>query len=109
MTFSVFDNYQNTINGVQTSTAEKRHGINPATGEPNPDVPVATAEDVDKAVAAAEEAFKTWSEVPFVERQKALLAFADAIEKHAEDFSKLLVQEQGKPVRPFVKTIDLIR
>ncbi|CBF75857.1 aldehyde dehydrogenase family protein [Aspergillus nidulans FGSC A4] len=97
MTFSVFDNYQNTINGVQTSTAEKRHGINPATGEPNPDVPVATAEDVDKAVAAAEEAFKTWSEVPFVERQKALLAFADAIEKHAEDFSKLLVQEQGKP------------
>jgi acyl-CoA reductase-like NAD-dependent aldehyde dehydrogenase len=109
MAFSVFDNYQNTINGVQTSTAEKRHGINPATGEPNPDVPVATAEDVDKAVAAAEEAFKTWSEVPFVERQKALLAFADAIEKHAEDFSKLLVQEQGKPVRPSDKTIDLIR
>ncbi|KAL4759137.1 aldehyde dehydrogenase family protein [Aspergillus foveolatus] len=99
MAFSVFDNYQNTINGVQTSTAEKRHGINPATGEPNPDVPVATAEDVDKAVAAAEEAFKTWSEVPFVERQKALLAFADAIEKHAEDFAKLLVQEQGKPLQ----------
>ncbi|KAL6236246.1 hypothetical protein BDW75DRAFT_250277 [Aspergillus navahoensis] len=100
MTFSIFDNFQNTINGEQTSTAEKRHGINPATGEPNPDVPVATKEDVDRAVAAAQAAFKTWSEVPFEERRKALLAFADAIEQYAEDFSKLLVQEQGKPL-PF--------
>ncbi|KAL4981329.1 aldehyde dehydrogenase domain-containing protein [Aspergillus falconensis] len=99
MTFSVFDNFQNTINGEQTSTAEKRHGINPATGEPNADVPVATKEDVDRAVAAAQEAFKTWSEVPFEERRKAVLAFADAVEEYADDFSKLLVQEQGKPLQ----------
>ncbi|KAL4749324.1 hypothetical protein BDW72DRAFT_214129 [Aspergillus terricola var. indicus] len=99
MAFSVLENFQNTINGEQTSTAEKRHGINPATGEANPDVPVATKEDVDRAVTAAQEAFKTWPEVPFDERRKALLAYADAIEEYAADFAKLLVQEQGKPLR----------
>ncbi|KAI9375964.1 Aldehyde/histidinol dehydrogenase [Aspergillus egyptiacus] len=95
--FSVFTNFHNTINGKQTSTAETRHGINPATGEPNPEVPVSTQEDVDKAVAAAQEAFKSWSETPVAERKKAVLAFADGVEKYAQDFAKLLVQEQGKP------------
>jgi acyl-CoA reductase-like NAD-dependent aldehyde dehydrogenase len=98
MAFSIFENFQNIINGEKTSTTERRHGINPATGEPNPDVPVAIKEDVDRAVVAAQEAFKTWIDVPFDERRKALLAYADAIEEYVADFAKLLVQEQGKPV-----------
>ncbi|KAL4781467.1 aldehyde dehydrogenase domain-containing protein [Aspergillus varians] len=99
MAFTVLDNFQNTINGKQTSTTEKRHGINPATGEPNPDVPVSTQQDVDNAVAAAEAAFTTWSDVPLAERIKAMFAFADAVEQHAADFAKLLIQEQGKPLQ----------
>ncbi|KAL3430518.1 aldehyde dehydrogenase domain-containing protein [Aspergillus tetrazonus] len=99
MAFSVFENFQNIINGEQTSTTERRHGINPATGEANPDVPVATKKDVDRAVVAAQEAFKTWADVPFDERRKALLAYADAIEEYVADFAKLLVQEQGKPLQ----------
>ncbi|KAL2820252.1 aldehyde dehydrogenase domain-containing protein [Aspergillus cavernicola] len=97
--FAVFDNFQNTINGQQTSTTEKRHSINPASGQPNPDVPVSTPQDVDRAVEAAKEAFETWSEVPPSERKKAVLAFADGLEKHAQEFAKLLVQEQGKPLQ----------
>lgn len=100
MAFNVFENFQNTINGKQSTTAEKRHGVNPALAQPNPDVPVSTQEDVNNAVAAADEAFKTWADVPFAERQKAVLAYADEVEKHATDFAKLLVQEQGKPVQP---------
>ncbi|KAL4910574.1 hypothetical protein BDW74DRAFT_141403 [Aspergillus multicolor] len=99
MTFDIHSTFQNTINGQLSSTKETRHGINPATGEANPDVPVSTQEDVDKAVAAGQEAFKTWSEKPFEERVKALRAYADAIEEHAAEFAKLLVREQGKPIQ----------
>ncbi|RDW94222.1 aldehyde dehydrogenase family protein [Aspergillus mulundensis] len=99
MPFSVLSNFQNTINGQPSSTPETRHGINPATGEANPDVPVSTQDDVDRAVKAGQEAFKTWSTTPFEERATALRAYADAIEEHAGDFAKLLVQEQGKPMQ----------
>ncbi|KAL4941544.1 hypothetical protein BDV06DRAFT_212549 [Aspergillus oleicola] len=98
MGFTVAENFKNTINGKQSPTAVTRHGINPATGEPNPEVPVSTQEDVNNAVAAGQEAFTTWSDVPFEERKKATLAFADEIEKHVPEFANLLVQEQGKPL-----------
>lgn len=94
----LFNGFYNTINGKLTSTARTRHGINPATGKPNPEVPVSTQQDVDDAVAAAKEAFKTWSKVPWAERKKAILDYADALERHIDDFAKLLTQEQGKPV-----------
>ncbi|KIX10526.1 uncharacterized protein Z518_01609 [Rhinocladiella mackenziei CBS 650.93] len=95
--FDVFNGFYNTINGKLTTTEKTRHGINPATGKPNPEVPVSTPKDVDDAVAAAKAAFKTWSKVPYEERKRAVLAFADALEKHADNFGKMLTQEQGKP------------
>lgn len=102
-TFDLFNNYLNSIDGKLTGTKETRHGINPATGKPNPEVPVATQQDVDNAVNAAKKAFVSWSKTPFEERKKAVLAFADALEKHQDDFGKLLTQEQGKPVRDFIQ------
>lgn len=90
--------YHNVINGKLTSTSTTRHGINPATGKPNPEVPVSTQDDVEDAMSAATEAFKTWSAVSYADRQKAVLAFADALEKEHSAFSSMLTQEQGKPV-----------
>lgn len=89
----------NIIDGELTTTTKSRHGINPATGNPNPEVPVATEEDVEKAMTAAKRAFKTWATTPYAERQKAVLAFADALEAGHQAFSSMLTQEQGKPVR----------
>lgn len=96
--FDVFNGFYNSINGKLTSTEKTRHGINPATAKPNAEVPVSTQKDVDDAVAAAKAAFKTWSKTSWDERKKAVLAFADALEQHVQDFGKLLTQEQGKPV-----------
>ncbi|KIX10687.1 uncharacterized protein Z518_01771 [Rhinocladiella mackenziei CBS 650.93] len=96
--FDVFGKYLNTIDGKLWGTSSTRHGINPATGKPNPEVPVCTPKDVDAAVDAGKRAFKTWSKTPYEERQKALLDFAEAFEAHGEDFAKLLTQEQGKPL-----------
>ena len=60
-------------------------------------VDIATREDVDRAMEAAKKAFKPWAAVPYAERQKAVLAFADGLEAEKEAFSKFLTQEQGKP------------
>ena len=96
-----FSTFYNIIDGKPSKTASTRHSINPATQEPNPEVPVSTEADVDRAVAAAKAAFPAWSEVPVEERRKKLHAFADAIQAHSAEFIKLLVQEQGKPVNFF--------
>lgn len=90
--------FHNVIDGKLSSTKETRHSINPATGKPMPEVPVSTKEDVEAAMAAGTKAFKTWSAVPYADRQKAVLAFADAVEAEKESFAKMLTQEQGKPV-----------
>lgn len=93
-----FTKFTNTINGKQTTTDKVRQGINPATLEPLYDVPVATPKDVDDAVEAAQEAFKSWKKTTWEERKKAVAAFADAFMAHKDEFAKLLTKEQGKPV-----------
>ena len=58
-----FETFSNIINGELSSTSETRHGINPSNKKPNWEVPVATPEDLDRAVKAGKAAFKKWSKV----------------------------------------------
>ncbi|KAL1796119.1 hypothetical protein ACET3X_006343 [Alternaria dauci] len=90
--------FYNIINGKLESTSQTRHGIDPATGDAGPEVPVSTADDVDRATAAAQKAFVSWAQVPWAERKKAILAFADALEEESEPFVQHLTKEQGKPL-----------
>jgi acyl-CoA reductase-like NAD-dependent aldehyde dehydrogenase len=90
--------FSNVINGKLESTARTRHSIDPATEKPGPEVPVSTQDDVERAVSAAQAAFKPWAAVPWEERRKAILAYADALEVEKEPFSQMLTKEQGKPV-----------
>lgn len=66
--------------------------------QPLPEVPVSTQEDVDKAVASAKAAYKSWSQVPIEERGQKLREYADILDDHKDEFAKLLTQEQGKPL-----------
>ncbi|CAG8108249.1 unnamed protein product [Penicillium nalgiovense] len=93
-----FSTFRNVINNQLTTTSETRHGINPANTQPNPPVPISTQDDLDKAVKAAEDAFKGWAKTTFEERRKALLAWADAIDANADGFGQTLTMEQGKPL-----------
>ncbi|KAL3447713.1 Aldehyde/histidinol dehydrogenase [Aspergillus insuetus] len=88
----------NIINNEFVPTTATRHSINPSTKEALYEVPVSTQADVDLAVKHARKAFESWAKVPFAERAKLLLDFADAIEAHREPLEKLLVLEQGKPL-----------
>lgn len=88
----------NIINNKFVPTSESRHSVNPATGKPLYDVPVATSKDVDNAVECAQAAFKSWSSVSFERRAALLIDYADAIARYREPLEKLLVLEQGKPL-----------
>ncbi|KAI1391097.1 aldehyde dehydrogenase [Hypoxylon trugodes] len=93
-----FTAFYNIIDGRREESRATRRTVNPATLGENPDVPVSTLEDVNKAVEAAQRAVKVWAEVPWSERQKAIEDFADALESHTDDFAQMLVKEQGKPI-----------
>src|SRR6266540_1300424 len=69
----------------------------PATGQTVDEVPAATAEEVDAAVAAAASAFAAWRRTDTAERAAHLSRLADAAEAHAGALVALLTREQGKP------------
>jgi betaine-aldehyde dehydrogenase len=71
--------------------------INPSTAQVVAKAPVSVQADVDAAYAAASTAFDTWGETTPSERQQALLKFADAIEKRADEFVRLEGENTGKP------------
>jgi acyl-CoA reductase-like NAD-dependent aldehyde dehydrogenase len=93
-------NFVQIINGQIAVTEKTRHGINPATLEAKKEVPVATPDDLDRAVKAGKAALKAWSRMPYEKRRHAVLMYADAIETSKIQFRDLLVSEQGKPVSP---------
>ncbi|MDP9394940.1 MAG: aldehyde dehydrogenase family protein, partial [Actinomycetota bacterium] len=53
---------------------------------------------LDRAYAAASEAFQTWRDTTPGERQRALLRFADAVEARADEIVALESQNTGKPI-----------
>ncbi len=89
--------YHNLINGEMIDTGEWLDVINPATEEVIGKVPACGAAELDKAVAAARAAFKTWSRTPIEERRKAVQGIAKIIQDNHEELYRLLTSEQGKP------------
>ncbi|KAI1279793.1 aldehyde dehydrogenase [Xylaria sp. FL0933] len=93
-----FTRFFNVIDGKTSGTPEKtRHAINPSTLELNPEVPLSTLDDVDRAVDAAQKAAPLWAAVPWNERANAVRRFADALEANADGLAKLIMMQQGKP------------
>ncbi len=71
--------------------------VDPSTGEEFGTAPNSTDEDVDRAYAAAADAFVDWRRTTPSQRQKALLDFADAVEEAAPELVRLEGQNTGKP------------
>lgn len=90
---------KNFINGesVDSSSGQTMPIVDPSTGESYGTAPVSNESDIDKAYAAAAAAFTDWKRTTPSHRQKALLAFADDVEKHAEDLVKAEGRNTGKP------------
>jgi acyl-CoA reductase-like NAD-dependent aldehyde dehydrogenase len=80
--------------------SEKSHTVtNPRTEDELWTCPVATNEDFEDAVAAAQKAFLTWGKSTVAERQAALVKMAEVIKEHAGELADILSKETGKSVR----------
>jgi len=93
--------YKLYINGqwVDSSEGSKMASYNPSTGEKLADFIDASYADVDAAVEAATEAFKTWKTVGVEERSKLLLKIADLIDENKEHLAMVETLDNGKPIR----------
>jgi aldehyde dehydrogenase (NAD+) len=74
--------------------------LNPATEEVLAEVGTASAEDVDRAVAAARRAYEqVWGPMPGAERAKYLFRIARVVAERARELAVLETLDNGKPIR----------
>jgi malonate-semialdehyde dehydrogenase (acetylating) / methylmalonate-semialdehyde dehydrogenase len=81
---------------VEADTDERLDVTNPATGEVLAQVPLSSAKDVDRAVAAAREAFPGWRATPPVERARAVFKLKYLLDENREELAKLVTRDNGK-------------
>ncbi len=86
------------INGQRITTEKTFPVINPETEEVIAEAPEVDAQSVEQALAAAKDAFETWSRMPLSERQPIILKYADLLEQNRDAIIDLLVAETGKPI-----------
>lgn len=89
--------YHNLIDGELVGTSATMDVLNPANEEVIGLVPSCGAEELDRAVAAARRAFKSWSKTPIDDRRAVIQQIAAAIKENADELFRLLTSEQGKP------------
>ena len=86
------------VGGKVISGNSERKGkiFNPATGEQESEVILASKADLDGAVEIAQKAFETWSLTPPLQRARIMFKFKELIEKNFDELAKLIVSEHGK-------------
>ena len=89
----------NYINGelVEPTSGNYLDNYNPSNGQVYSLIPDSEELDINKAVLAAKEAFKTWSKKPKQERSDILMQLADTIEKYSNELIKAESKDNGKP------------
>jgi len=86
------------IDGKIVSGSSERIGkvFNPATGNQESEVRLASKSDLDLAVEKAKKAYDTWSIKPPLQRARIIFKFKEIIEKNFDELTKLIVSEHGK-------------
>mmetsp|Transcript_13368 Transcript_13368/g.24908 ORF Transcript_13368/g.24908 Transcript_13368/m.24908 type:complete len:504 (+) Transcript_13368:88-1599(+) len=97
------------INGkfVKAKSGKTFPTIDPHTEKVIAEVQWAGQEDVNDAVNAAEEAFKTWKKSNGADRRDLLLKLADLVEKNRKELAELESIDNGKPVS-VADTVDIM-
>ena len=72
--------------------------VNPATGETEKEFPLATKQEVETALAAAQQAFLEWRKAPVEERTKVVARVAELYREREDELARLIAKEMGKPV-----------
>jgi acyl-CoA reductase-like NAD-dependent aldehyde dehydrogenase len=95
---NIMQEYKIFIGGewIDSSTEESFYDLNPATLEKLASFQIASEDDVNRAVKAAWDAYKIWSEIPAPRRAMILYKAAKILIEKKEELSKLMTQEMGK-------------
>ena len=72
--------------------------VNPSDGSVLAEVSMGGAEEINRAVSAAEAAFPAWAGLPATERARLLDRFADALASHSAELAQLESLDVGKPI-----------
>jgi len=97
------------VNGasVPAVSGETMNVMSPSDGTVVARLAKGSAEDVDRAVAAAQEAFRSgWANMLPAQREGLLRAFARSIEEHRDELAELESLDNGKPIH-HTRTIDV--
>ena len=91
---------------IESVSGKRFETINPTTGEVICDVAEADAEDVEKAVIAARNAFNQgeWPKLSASQRGQLLYELADLIEANVEELAHLETLDNGKPYQDSLNT-----
>src|ERR1700748_2333084 len=88
----------NFINGKSVPSRSTRTApvYNPATGEQSGTLGLASAQDVQAAVAAARKAFPAWAKTPPLRRARILNRFLRILEDRIDELAAIITAEHGK-------------
>ncbi|MCW2773139.1 MAG: methylmalonate-semialdehyde dehydrogenase [Nocardioides sp.] len=89
---------QHWIAGKTTTGSSDRTApvFNPATGQQQAEVLLGSVGDVESAIAAARDAFGSWSQTSVSRRAKILFTFRELVNAHAAELAELITDEHGK-------------
>jgi len=94
--------YKNLIDGewVEAESGRTFKSLNPAdTSDILGEFPASDERDVNKAVEAADRAFKEWSRFPAPRRGELLFEVAEILKKRKEELAQLMTREMGKVLK----------
>ncbi|MDI3210725.1 NAD-dependent succinate-semialdehyde dehydrogenase [Arthrobacter sp. AL12] len=72
--------------------------VNPATGETLKEFPLATAAEVEHALADSKAAFRDWQSAPVEARAKVIARVAELYRERRDELARLIATEMGKPL-----------
>ena len=81
---------------IESRAGEWHDVINPATQEVLAQVPFATDDELNAAVASAKKAFKSWKNTPLAARARIMLKLQALVREHMSRIAQTLSAEQGK-------------
>ena len=92
------DRIANAIGGTTAPSASARVSpvFNPATGEQIAELPLSSADEVGKAVAAAKAAAPEWGTTPPLKRARFMFKFKELLDRHSADLARAISREHGK-------------
>src|SRR5699024_532164 len=81
---------------IDTNGQKYEEVMNPATGEVLAEVPISSADDVEKAIEVADETFKTWRKVAVPKRARILFKYQQLLLEHTDERAEIITFENGK-------------